>query len=146
MSLEQALKYISGAKFRIFIRSFTSNTPKALVAGTLTTSLLQSSTVVALMAISFVGAGLFTLSSAIGVIFGSNLGTTITAWIVVALGFKVKISAFALPIAGLGGMYLLFFGKSQKHNAIGRILFGFGMLFLGLDFFKKCNRESFFYF
>ncbi|VAY87255.1 Sodium-dependent phosphate transporter [hydrothermal vent metagenome] len=141
MSLEQALKDISGVKFRTFIKNFTSNTPKAIITGAFTTALLQSSTVVTLMAISFVGAGLFTLSSAIGVIFGSNLGTTITSWIVVVLGFKVKISTFALPIAGFGGLYLLFFGKKPKHNAIGRILFGFGMLFLGLDFLKSATES-----
>lgn len=135
--LESALKDASGARFRTWVREFTNTTPRALLTGASATAILQSSSVVSLMALSFVGAGLLNLSSAIGVIFGSNLGTTFTAWIVATLGFKVKISAFALPMTGLGGLMLVFFCKHKRVCAFSRILIGFGLLFLGLDFLKN---------
>lgn len=139
--LENALKKASGSQFRRMVGHMTSSPFKAILTGAASTAVLQSSSVVSLMALSFVGAGLLNLTCAIGVIFGSNLGTTFTTWIVAALGFKVKISVFALPMAGFGGLLLVFFSDRKTVSAIGRILVGFGLLFLGLDYMKTATEH-----
>ena len=84
-----------------------------------------------------VGAGLITLKSAIGVIFGANLGTTFTAWLVAILGFKIKVESFALPMAGIGGFLILFFKDSKKILAFAKIILSLGILFLGLGYMKE---------
>ena len=85
------------------------------------------------MVLAFVGAGIMSMENAIGVILGSNIGTTLTAWIVATLGFKIKIETFALPFIGVGAAGLILF---KPGNHINRLLIGFGFLFLGLDYMK----------
>lgn len=134
--MEAALKEAAGAKFKRWIKDSTSTIFKSLLTGAGATALLQSSSVITLMTLSFVSASLMSLHSGIAVIFGSNLGTTATAWIVATLGFKLKIEAFALPMIGAGGLILILAGKSRKLSAVAKIAVGFGLLFLGLDIMK----------
>jgi phosphate:Na+ symporter len=89
------------------------------------------------MVLAFVGAGIIPLRNAIGIIFGTNLGTTMTGWIVASIGFKFPIDAFALPFLGIGGILVTFFSKRPLFPEIGRFLVGFGALFMGLDYMKN---------
>ena len=134
--VELSLKDLAGRSFKKFLRKHTTNPVKGILAGTLVTMLLQSSSVVSLMVLAFVGAGILQLRNAIGIIFGSNLGTTFTGWIVTALGFKVHIESFALPFIAVGGLSMMLLSNREKLLEIGRFLLGFGFLFLGLEFMK----------
>jgi phosphate:Na+ symporter len=134
--LEDSIKALSGKAFKKMIRFYTRGKLRAIGSGTIITAVLQSSTAISMMVLAFVGAGIMSMENAIGVIMGSNIGTTLTAWIVAMLGFKVKISVFALPLIGIGGIGLVFFKSSSKLFHVCRLLIGFGFLFLGLDYMK----------
>lgn len=136
--IEESLKSLVGREFKKFLRTQTTNPIKGILGGTLVTAILQSSSVVSLMVLAFVGAGILSLKNAIGIIFGTNLGTTFTGWIVATLGFKVDIASFALPMIAIGGLSLIVFNNSPKLKEQGRFLFGFGFLFIGLDWMKEC--------
>ncbi len=109
----------------------TSNRFFALLTGLFITCIIQSSSATTVMVVSFVNAGLLTLSQSIGVIFGANIGTTITAWIVSLFGFKFNIVLFAVPVFGIG--YILVSFKKLNKQGLGEALMGFGLLFIGLD-------------
>lgn len=113
----------------------TSNRFVAVLTGMFITMVIQSSSATTVMVVSFVNAGLMTLVQSIGVIFGANIGTTITAWIVSIFGFSFKISTVAIPIFGLG--FFLTFIKKIKKQDLGEAFMGFGLLFLGLDFLSN---------
>lgn len=134
--LEEALKALSGKAFKKLIRQYTDSRLKAIRTGTVVTAILQSSAVVALMVLAFVGAGVMKMENAIAVMMGSNIGTTSTAWLVATLGFKVKIDSFALPLIGVGGLGMIFLSSSPKLVQACRLLIGFGLLFLGLEYMK----------
>lgn len=134
--MEHALKEALGFKLKRWIRNSTSTPFKSLLTGAGATAVLQSSTVVTLMTLSFVSASLISLTAGIAVIFGSNVGTTVTAWIVATLGFKVKIELFALPLIGLGGFILVLAQSHKKLAATAQAMIGFGLLFFGLDIMK----------
>ncbi|HCQ28880.1 MAG TPA: sodium:phosphate symporter [Flavobacteriales bacterium] len=134
--LEEALRKIAGRSFKRFLRNNTNTRFRSILSGTITTMVLQSSSVVSLMTIAFVGAQLIPLENAIGIIMGANLGTTFTGWIVATLGFKVEIETFALPFIAIGGFALMFLNKNEKLANYGKFLIGFGFLFLGLSFIK----------
>lgn len=135
--LEESIKGLAGRSFKKFIKDHTSNHIKAIFAGAFATSILQSSSAVGLMVLAFVGAGVMMMENAIGVIIGSNIGTTFTAWIVATLGFKLDIEAFSLPLIGIGGLMTIFLGKSVKYSHLSKLLVGFGFLFMGLDYMKN---------
>jgi phosphate:Na+ symporter len=134
--IEESVRALSGRAFRRIIRQYTDGRLKSIDSGSLVTALLQSSSAVSLMVLAFVGAGVMSMQNAIGVIMGSNIGTTFTAWVVAVLGFKIKIEAFALPFIGIGAIGLIFFKPTSKLSLISRLLIGFGFLFLGLDYMK----------
>lgn len=134
--MEHALKEAAGRRFKSWVKNSTSSTLKSLMTGTIATALLQSSSVVTLMTLSFVSASMISLQSGIAVIFGANVGTTVTSWIVATLGFKVKIEAFALPMIGTGGLLLIFAASNKKITTVAKVFVGFGLLFLGLEFMK----------
>ena len=135
--LEESVKALSGKAFRRMIRNYTDGRIKSICSGSLVTAILQSSSAVSLMVLAFVGAGVMNMENAIGVIMGSNIGTTFTAWIVAILGFKLKIESFALPLIGIGGIGLVLFSSSRKLFHSSRLLIGFGFLFLGLNYMKE---------
>jgi phosphate:Na+ symporter len=134
--MEEAIKKLAGRSFKRLIREYTSSTMKSISSGMFVTAVLQSSSAVSLMILAFVGAGIMTMESAIGVILGSNIGTTITAWIVASLGFSLKIESFALPLIGIGGLGTIFLGNSERYSNLSKLLVGFGFLFMGLDYMK----------
>ncbi|MGM0479423.1 MAG: Na/Pi cotransporter family protein [Bacteroidota bacterium] len=134
--MEGGLKNLAGKSFRHFIRTQTQNPIKAILVGVFITAILQSSSVVSLMVLAFVGAGIIPLRNAIAIILGTNIGTTITGWIVASIGFKFPIDAFALPFLGIGGILITFLSSRVFFSEIGRLLVGFGALFLGLDLMK----------
>lgn len=135
--LEEGIQALSGHAFQRLLQRFTNHPVKAVLTGTATTAVLQSSSAVSLMVLAFVGAGVLGMGNAIGVVVGSNLGTTATAWIVATVGFKLDIESFALPFIGIGGLGLIFLGKRPRYAAISRLLTGFGFLFMGLGFMKE---------
>ena len=112
----------------------TTNRVTGVLTGVLITALIQSSSATTVMVVSFVNAGLLTLTQSIGVIMGANIGTTVTAWLISALGFKVDIAAFALPLLAFA-LPLFFSGKSSR-KSIGEFVFGFAFLFMGLQSLK----------
>ncbi len=140
--IEESVKALSGRAFRRIIRMYTNGRLRSIGSGAMVTALLQSSSAVSLMVLAFVGAGVMNMQNAIGVIMGSNIGTTLTAWIIATIGFKIKIESLALPFIGLGAIGLILFKPSSKPLLVTRLCIGFGFLFLGLDFMKG-SVESF---
>lgn len=139
--LENAIKDLGGNSFRQLMHRFTDAPWKGILIGTLVTALLQSSSLVTLMVLAFLGAGILNLKNAIGVVLGANLGTTATAWIVATLGFKFSIESFSLPFLGIGSFLFLMFTDRPNLKNIGAFCIGFGLLFLGLDFMKTSIEE-----
>lgn len=135
-SLEKAIRDLAGRSFKRFIRRQTSTKLRSITTGTAVTALLQSSSAVSLMVLAFVGAGIMAMENAIGVILGSNIGTTATSWIVATVGFKLDIESFALSFIGIGGLIIIFLGKSPRYSNISKLLVSFGFLFMGLSFMK----------
>ncbi|MDQ3141783.1 MAG: Na/Pi symporter [Bacteroidota bacterium] len=134
--LEDSLKNLMGRKFKIFLQRITKNKFGAVAGGAIITAVLQSSSMVSLMVLAFVGAGVFTMKNAMAIILGANLGTTLDSWIVATLGFKVNIEVVAYPAIFAGGMLLIIFGNRKSIKHISFFLFGFGLLFIALSFMK----------
>lgn len=133
--LTDGLKLAAGRALEDLLERWTSTPLRGLGAGILITTLVQSSSAVTVAGIGFVNAGLLSLTNALWVIFGSNVGTTMNAWLVAALGFSFKIDAFALPFVGIGAVMLLATSR-MRPRALGQALAGFGVLFLGIDVLK----------
>lgn len=140
--IEEALKNISGRRFKLFLQSSTKNRIGAVIGGALVTGALQSSSMVSLMVLAFVGAGVFTMKNAMAIILGSNLGTTLDSWFIATLGFKVDIEVAAYPAVFIGGMLLILFGNRKKIKYVSYFLFGFGLLFIGLSFMKTAMEAQ----
>jgi phosphate:Na+ symporter len=138
--VEDALRRLAGRSFKLFLRNHTSNKFKAIAGGAIVTAVLQSSSVVNLMVLAFVGAGVLTMRNALAIILGANIGTTLSSWIVALLGFSFNIEFFSLPLVGLAGIAMAFV-KSGKAGNWSKFLFGFGALFVGLDFMKLSFGE-----
>ena len=134
--LEQSLKVLTGRPFKKFLREHTSHPLKGVFVGAISTAALQSSSVVSLIVMAFVGTGIISLSSAIGIVFGSNLGTTATGWIVATLGFKLDIEALALPLIGIGGLGVVWSRGGTKVAGASHLVAGFGLMLMGLEFMK----------
>lgn len=132
--MSDGIQKVAGAKMREILAAMTSNRVFGVLTGFLVTALVQSSSATTVMIVSFVNAGLLTLVEAIGVIMGANIGTTITAWIISILGFKLDISALALPIIAIG--FPMLFSSRTTINSWAQVLIGFALLFMGLDFLK----------
>ena len=132
--MSEGLQKFAGDSLRRILTAMTTNRVTGVLTGVLITALIQSSSATTVMVVSFVNAGLLTLTQSIGVIMGANIGTTVTAWLISALGFKVDIAAFALPLLAFG-IPLLFSGKSSR-KSVGEFIFGFSFLFMGLQALK----------
>ncbi|MGY8686513.1 MAG: Na/Pi cotransporter family protein, partial [Verrucomicrobiales bacterium] len=132
--LSEGIQKVAGEKMRQVMATMTQNRFAGVSTGFFTTCLLQSSSATTVIVVSFVNAGLLTLVESIGVIMGANLGTTLTAWIIAAVG-KFSLAEIAIPIIGVG-MPLIFIGKN-KLKALGEVLVGFGLLFYGLGLLKE---------
>lgn len=132
--MENGFKLFSGGALETVLERFTSSTPKAIGTGFLATAIVQSSSLVSVIVISFLSAELIGLTQAVGVVFGSNIGTTATAWLVSAFGLKIKIAEYALPMLIFG--VVLQFSGSQGRKGFGSVLIGLGFIFLGIDYMK----------
>ncbi len=133
--MSAGLQKAAGSKMRGFLTAMTSNPFKGVLTGLGITAVIQSSSATTVMTVGFVNAGLLTLSQAVGVIMGANIGTTVTAWLVSLLGFKADISLFAVPLMAVG--FILSLSKRDKRRHISELIIGFSLLFLGLSLMKE---------
>lgn len=133
--MSEGLQKAAGDRLRNILGAMTRNRFTGTVTGFFITALIQSSSASTVMVVSFVNAGLMTLAQSMAVIMGANVGTTFTAWVIALFGFKVDISAFALPLIGLA-VPLLFSSKGRT-KSIGEFTIGFAFLFMGLDMISK---------
>ena len=134
-TMSEGLEKFAGDRLRSILAAMTKNRVMGVLTGILITALIQSSSATTVMVVSFVNAGLMTLGQSIGVIMGANIGTTVTPWIISAVGFKVNIAAFAIPLLAIG-MPLIFSNKGNR-KSIGEFVFGFSFLFMGLAFLQE---------
>ena len=133
--MSEGIQKTAGSRLRNILAYMTQNRFAGVITGFLTTCLVQSSSATTVMVVSFVNAGLLSLTQSIGIIMGANIGTTLTGWLIAIVGFKFKITAIALPAIGIG--LPLIFSKVTKRKNLGEIFVGFGLLFLGLKFLKE---------
>lgn len=132
--MSDALMDLAGDRMRRILATMTSNRFLGIFTGFSITSVIQSSSATTLMVVSFSNAALLTLTESISVIMGANIGTTITAWLITILGFKVSMSSIALPLVGFG--FALNFVKKEQVKKWGVFIIGFSILFIGLQFLK----------
>jgi len=135
LSLEEGFRAFTGGLLERLLRRTTDRLWKSLSFGVISTSVMQSSSLVSIITISFLSAGLITLTAGVGIIFGANLGTTTGAWLVAGFGLKVNISAYAMPMIVFG--VILIFQKTKELKGIGYVLTGLGFLFLGIHHMKE---------
>lgn len=135
LALEEGFKAFTGGVLERVLKRSTNKLWKSISFGVITTTFMQSSSLVSVITISFLSAELITLAAGIGIIFGANLGTTTGAWLVAGFGLKVKLSAYAMPMLVFGVM--LIFQKSRSLKGIGYVLAGMGFLFLGIHYMKE---------
>ena len=133
--VETALRRLAGRSFKIFLRNHTSNKLKSILGGAIVTGVLQSSSVVNLMVLAFVGAGVLTMRNALAIILGANIGTTLDSWVVALVGFSFNIEFFSLPLVGVAGVAMALLPAGKMHQW-SKFVFGIGVLFVGLDFMK----------
>lgn len=133
--MTDGLKLAAGRALERILAAWTRDRVRGLATGTLVTALVQSSSATTVAAIGFVNAGLLSFTQVVWVIFGANVGTTMTGWLVALIGLNIKIEAFALPFLG-AGMLLRLTGEGTRRGAIGTAMAGFGALFLGIDILK----------
>jgi phosphate:Na+ symporter len=133
--MTEGLKSAAGASLRHLLAVWTNTPTRGVATGFIMTAIVQSSSAVTVASLGFVNAGLINLSQVLGIIFGANIGTTMTGWLVAFLGFEVNVDAVSLPLIGVGvAMKLLF--QRGKPAAIGTVLIGFGLFFTGIDVLK----------
>ncbi len=133
--MTDGLRAFAGARLKQLLERWTSTPARGVAAGILVTGLVQSSSAVTVTSIGFVNAGVLTLRQALGVIFGANVGTTMTGWLVSLVGFGFKIESFALPILTVGVAMRLVL-QDKRRQGLGEALVGFGLFFLGLAILK----------
>lgn len=133
--MTEGLRRLAGDALHAWLTRFTSSPGSGALTGTVATAVLQSSSATTVTTVGFVAAGLLTFPQALGIIFGANLGTTITGWMVALLGFKLKIGSAALVLVFAGALLNLLSRGKWQH--LGRVLAGFGVIFLGIDFMQS---------
>jgi len=138
--MSEGLQLVAGERMRVILRRMTGNRIAGTITGLTITAIIQSSSATTVMVVSLVNAGLISLYQSIGVMFGADVGTTMTAWIVTLFGFNIKISTFALPAIGLGFFVKLILRGRGSHW--GDVIMGFGLLFLGLYFLKLAVPDA----
>ncbi|WP_333804679.1 Na/Pi cotransporter family protein [Sulfurospirillum sp.] len=134
-NLEEGFRFFVGGLLDKFLKKITNNLYKSILFGAITTTLMQSSGLVAVIAISFISAGLISVAQGIGIILGGNIGTTTGAWLIAGLGLKINIATYALPMLVFGT--LLIFQESKRLKGIGYALTGLGFSFLGIAYMKE---------
>ena len=137
--MSESLQKVAGDRMRGILAAMTSNKYKGILTGFVITAIIQSSSATTVMLVSFVNAGLVSLAESIGVIMGANIGTTVTAWLISILGFKVEISQLVLPLLGLA--LPLIFSSNRRRSNWGAVIIGFATIFIGLDFLKNVTPD-----
>lgn len=135
LCLEEGFKAFTGGTLETLLRKSTDRLWKSLVFGITSTTLMQSSSLVSLITVSFVSAEMITLAAGMGIIMGANIGTTTGAWLIAGLGLKVDIAAYAMPVLVFGMVFMMQKGKIMK--GIGSLMLGFAFLFLGIHYMKE---------
>jgi phosphate:Na+ symporter len=135
LSMEQGFRAFTGGTLERVLTGATDRLWKSLTFGTVATTIMQSSSLVSVITISFLSAELISLAAGIGIVFGANLGTTTGAWLVAGFGLKVKLSSYAMPIVVFG--VILIFQRSKALRGFGYVLAGIGFLFLGIHHMKE---------
>ena len=138
-TMSEGLEKFAGDRLRAILAAMTKNRVMGVVTGIVITAMIQSSSATTVMVVSFVNAGLMTLTQAIGVIMGANVGTTVTAWMISAIGFKVNIAALTLPLMCVG--MPLIFSSVSKRKSVGEFIFGFAFLFMGLSYLQQSATD-----
>lgn len=133
--MEDGFKLFSGGTLEIVLEKFTKNKFTSVLTGFITTSIVQSSSLISVIVISFLSVELISLTQSMAIVFGANLGSTTTAWIVSALGLKIKISMYAMPMIIFGVIFR--FSKNNSYIGLGNILLGLGFIFLGISYMKE---------
>ncbi|MCC5872783.1 MAG: Na/Pi cotransporter family protein [Gammaproteobacteria bacterium] len=139
--MTDGLKVAAGDTLRQILAAGTRSRIRGLASGVLITTLVQSSSAVIFATIGFVNAGLLTLAQAVGVIYGSNLGTTLTSWIVALVGFDLDLRALAMPCIGIGmGLWVAL--RQRPAGAVGQAIAGLGLFFLGIDVLRDTFADA----
>lgn len=133
--MEDGFKLFSGGTLEKILERFTENKYKSLFTGFITTSIVQSSSLISVIVISFLSVEILSLTQGMAIVFGANLGSTTTAWIVSALGLKIKISLYAMPMIIFGVIFR--FSKKRDYVGLGNVLLGLGFIFLGISYMKE---------
>ncbi|PLW94066.1 MAG: Na/Pi cotransporter [Marinilabiliales bacterium] len=137
--MSESLQKVAGDRMRNILAAMTSNKFKGVFTGFLITAIIQSSSATTVMLVSFVNAGLVTFTESLGVIMGSNIGTTVTAWLISTLGFKIHIAVLVLPLIGV--TFPLLFSKNTKYSNWANVIIGFAIIFIGLDFLNGSTPD-----
>ena len=133
--ITDGLRATAGPALRELLASWTRSPLHGIFSGVAITAIVQSSSAVTVATIGFVNAGIINLRQALGIVYGSNIGTTMTGWLVAIIGFKLNVDVFALPLIGIG-MIMKLTGSDGKRGSIGLALVGFGLFFIGIDVLK----------
>lgn len=139
--MEDVLRQLAGRPFKIFLKKQTASKIKAIGGGAVVTALLQSSSIVNLLVLSMVGAGVVKMENALAIMLGSNLGTTFNNWVIATLGFNFNIDALALPLAGITGIAMAFMNNNSRVFLWSKFLFSLAFLFVALGFIKTGMEE-----
>jgi phosphate:Na+ symporter len=134
--ITDGLKLAAGNALRDLLGKWTRSPAHGIATGVSITAIVQSSSAVTVATIGFVNAGLLTMFQALGVVYGANIGTTMTGWLVAIVGFKIKVEAFVLPLIGIGMMQRLTRDDSRC-APLGLALAGFGLFFIGIDVLRE---------
>lgn len=135
MLLKEGVQGFSGGFLEQALKKITRSTPRAVLLGLSTTALVQSSTIIMVLAISFLSAGMLPLLSGIGIVVGANIGTTTGSWLIATFGLSMSLSKLAMPLMVFGVLFL--FQSSSTRQGFGQFLLGLGFLFLGIDYIKE---------
>ena len=133
--ITDGLRLSAGKALRNILTRSTSSPKRGIASGVFITGIVQSSSAVTVATIGFVNAGLLTIYQALGVVYGANIGTTMTGWLVALVGFKISVASFALPMVGIG-MLMRLTGGDSRRAPLGMVLAGFGLFFIGIDTLK----------
>lgn len=140
--LEQSLQELSGRKFKIFLQKMAARPVTAIAGSALITGILQSSSMVSLMILAFLGAGVFNIQQSMALVLGANLGTTLDSWIIATLGFTVNIERAAYPALFLGALLLIVKGKHKDWKNAAFLLLGFAMIFISLSLMRNAMEST----
>ncbi len=135
ISLEEGFKVFTKGPLQLIMKKATDKLYKSITVGAIVTTLIQSSSLVTVITISFISAGLINLTGGLGLIFGANLGSTTTAWLIAAFGLKFNIASLAFPMTVFGVVFLL--QKNENLKGVGNVLIGLGFFFLGIHYMKE---------